>query len=336
MDEEGNGWGIAPADRTHLAIFGKPGEGKSTLMYTLMADNADKGEGFLLLDPHGDLARGVEGEIGSDLSLPTKGISLDPLPLGWPRSSFVLDSLSRYYGEDWGPRLEMIFRNALKVSKVRDVFALRDFLEDPKVPDGDGEEVKRFWSLVYPRLERGSEAAVLNKLDKMVSDERAAAFLSGEPLDVLGCLDGGKKVTVSLDEGRLGSDLSSFLGSLLLGHVYFAGMGRNSRSPFFVYVDEAHRFSWSELEVGLAALRKRGVFFTLASQSLEQFDGRTDPLSFSDSIVSFSVSPRTARSLSPLFQPIGPETLSALPRHLFAVRTAASRGLAAFLYTLGR
>ncbi|MGC8630834.1 MAG: ATP-binding protein [Thermoprotei archaeon] len=333
FDEAGNGWGLSSDDRTHMAIFGQPGQGKSTLLLSLMVDNAAHDEGLLLIDPHDDLKRGAEGLFSPDITLPSQGISVDPLPLGWPSSSFLLDSLRRYYGNDWGPRLEMIFRNAMKVSFVRSVFDLRDFLEDPRGLNGEREEVKKFWTWVYPRLERGSESSVLNKLDKLVSDEHALNFLNGAPLELTEMMDKGKKILISLDEGSLGSDLSSFIGSLILGHAYRAGMSRKDRAPFFVYVDEAHRFSWSELEIAMASLRKRGVFFSVASQSLEQFAGNTDPLSFSDTVAAFSVSPHTSRSLYPLFSPLGADFLASMPKHEFALRTASGGGLSAILYT---
>ena len=319
--------------RRHIAIFGEPGQGKSSLLFSLILDNAEKGEGFLLLDPHGDLAELVEGRLKADLFLPKENVSLDPLLLGWPRSSFMLDSLKRYYGGDWGPRLEMIMRNAIRVPFVRSIFDLRDFLESPS---GDGLEgdLKRFWDEVYPRLERGSESAVLNKLDKLVSDERALCFLMGDAIPLLEMIEGGKKVVISLDEGRLGSELSSFIGSLIIGQVYAQGMTRRGKDPFFVYVDEAHRFSWAELEIAMASLRKRRIYVTMASQSIEQFGNGPNPLSFSDTVITFAASPTTARALLPLFRPLDEDSLLSLGEHRFAVRTAADGGFSATLFTL--
>lgn len=333
FDEAGNGWGLPRSHRRHVAVFGEPGQGKSSLLFTLIMGNAEKGEGFMLIDPHGDLADIVVRRLGADVVLPSDGVSLDPLPLGWPRSSFLLDSLRRYYGGDWGPRLEMIMRNAMRVPSVKSLFDLRDFLEEPSV-DGLEGDLKRFWDEVYPKLERGSESAVLNKLDKLVSDGRARLFLEGSTIPLIQLMDKGKRIVASLDEGGLGSDLSSFIGSLLLGQVYAQGMARRGSSDFFVYVDEAHRFSWAELEIAMASLRKRRIFVTMASQSLEQFAGSTNPLSFSDTVVAFAVSPTTARALAPLFKPLDEEALLSLGEHRFAVRTAADGGFSATLYTL--
>ena len=45
--------------RRHLYIVGQTGTGKSTLLLNLIAQDLAAGEGFALLDPHGDLAESV-------------------------------------------------------------------------------------------------------------------------------------------------------------------------------------------------------------------------------------------------------------------------------------
>src|SRR5437899_289760 len=53
-------FGIKRADRrAHMYIVGKTGTGKSTLIANLARQDLLHGEGFALLDPHGDLAEHV-------------------------------------------------------------------------------------------------------------------------------------------------------------------------------------------------------------------------------------------------------------------------------------
>src|SRR4051812_38323043 len=53
-------FGIRHADRRyHMAIVGRTGMGKSTLMETLIAADIRAGAGFALLDPHGDTAEKI-------------------------------------------------------------------------------------------------------------------------------------------------------------------------------------------------------------------------------------------------------------------------------------
>src|SRR5436190_10635110 len=49
--------------RRHLYIIGQTGTGKSTLLLNLIAQDLAAGEGFALLDPHGDLAESVLAHI---------------------------------------------------------------------------------------------------------------------------------------------------------------------------------------------------------------------------------------------------------------------------------
>src|SRR5262245_5957611 len=50
-------FGIKRSDRRyHMAIIGRTGMGKSTLMRTVMLSDLKADEGFALIDPHGDLA----------------------------------------------------------------------------------------------------------------------------------------------------------------------------------------------------------------------------------------------------------------------------------------
>src|SRR5213083_1042549 len=53
-------FGIKRADRrAHMYIIGKTGTGKSTLIANLACQDILHGEGFALLDPHGDLVEQV-------------------------------------------------------------------------------------------------------------------------------------------------------------------------------------------------------------------------------------------------------------------------------------
>ena len=53
-------FGIKRSDRHyHMAIIGRTGMGKSTLLETLMTSDIYAGSGFALLDPHGDTAEAI-------------------------------------------------------------------------------------------------------------------------------------------------------------------------------------------------------------------------------------------------------------------------------------
>lgn len=60
-------FGIKRADRrAHMYAIGKTGTGKSTLIANLARQDASNGEGFALLDPHGDLVEQVLRSVPED------------------------------------------------------------------------------------------------------------------------------------------------------------------------------------------------------------------------------------------------------------------------------
>src|SRR5262245_31616452 len=57
-------FGIRDEDRfSHIYIIGKTGTGKSTLIETMAAQDLERGKGFALIDPHGDLAERVNARV---------------------------------------------------------------------------------------------------------------------------------------------------------------------------------------------------------------------------------------------------------------------------------
>jgi type IV secretory pathway TraG/TraD family ATPase VirD4 len=59
-------FGIPSEDRfSHIYIIGKTGTGKSTLLETMALQDLEHGNGFALIDPHGDLANRIAARIPS-------------------------------------------------------------------------------------------------------------------------------------------------------------------------------------------------------------------------------------------------------------------------------
>ncbi|MCP1747527.1 type IV secretory pathway VirB4 component [Bradyrhizobium japonicum] len=57
-------FGIKTEDRLlHMYIIGKTGTGKSSLIETMALRDAERGNGFALIDPHGDLVARVASRI---------------------------------------------------------------------------------------------------------------------------------------------------------------------------------------------------------------------------------------------------------------------------------
>ena len=113
--------------RRHLAVIGKTGMGKTTLLHQLVASDMQASRGLALLDPHGDLADAILGAVPrhrtNDVIVFDAGDRDYPLSFNVLASreayqrgltaSAVVSAFKKLYGESWGPRLEHILRNAL-------------------------------------------------------------------------------------------------------------------------------------------------------------------------------------------------------------------------------
>ena len=57
-------FGIKDEDRfSHVYIVGKTGTGKSTLLENMALQDVERGHGFALIDPHGDLVRRIVARV---------------------------------------------------------------------------------------------------------------------------------------------------------------------------------------------------------------------------------------------------------------------------------
>src|SRR5947208_3103094 len=64
--DDDRAFGIKNEDRlSHVYVIGKTGTGKSTLLETMALQDLERGNGFALIDPHGDLVERIAARIPS-------------------------------------------------------------------------------------------------------------------------------------------------------------------------------------------------------------------------------------------------------------------------------
>ena len=123
---------IESRDR-HTYLVGATGTGKSTLLQRMICEDIRRGEGVILIDPHGDLYHSVLDAVPrkrrNELFLldplsavAAPGLNILDIPPGQLRrrhADFLVGELLRFFGEVWdmramgGPIFEMYFRNTL-------------------------------------------------------------------------------------------------------------------------------------------------------------------------------------------------------------------------------
>ena len=299
-------FGIKPEDRfSHVYIIGKTGTGKSTLLETMVLQDLMLGNGFALIDPHGDLVERVVGRIPASrqsdviyLNAPDPAQPYGYNPLRHVRqdrialaASGFLEAFKKLWPEAWGVRMEHILRNVLMALLEQPNATMHDILRvlseqrfrKDVARSLRNQTVKTFLEKEFERFSFGyradGAAPIQNKVGAFLADPLLNRILTSAPQDlhIRQIMDDGKVLLVNLAKGRMGEDSSSLLGALLVTTIGLAAYSRadspaSSRRDFFVYIDEFQTFTTLSVANMLAELRKYRVGFTIAHQYLHQLE----------------------------------------------------------------
>lgn len=350
-------FGIKRSDRRgHMYIIGKTGTGKSTLLETLMMDDLRRGQGFAVLDPHGDLVKRIRSQIPAefaervidfDASDPQTPYGFNPLglmavdkrPLA---ASGLVQVFKHLWVDSWGPRLEYILRNCL-VSLLD--FPNAKFTDIPKLLSNPAfrakvvkfirnEETREFWINEYDkypeRFRLESISPIQNKVGAFLSNSLLRRIITDpeRPINLRRSMDDGKIILVNLAKGSIGEDTANLLGSLLISRFDLAALSRadtpeEDRRDFILYMDEFHNFTTQSLVFMLSELRKYRLSLVLAHQYLSQLEPRIRDAIMGNvgTIILFRVGATDAEDVSPEFAPTFSTTdLMSLPNYSIYLR----------------
>jgi type IV secretion system coupling TraD/TrwB family protein len=331
-------FGIKQEDRfLHTYIIGKTGVGKSTLLGTMAQHDLLHGNGFALIDPHGDLVEslhrraldmGRNDVVYLDAADPTQPYGYNPLKHLRPEfiplaASGLLEVFKKIWADAWGVRMEHILRNALyalleqKEATLSDISRLfRDRTYRKEVAASlKNEPVRLFWEQEFERYSfayrSDGVASIQNKIGAFLADPLMRRILTEpkEPISVRRIMDEGKVLLINLGKGRIGEDSSSLLGGLLVTTVGLAAYSRADapaaeRRDFFLYVDEFQNFTTLAVANMLSELRKYRVGMTMAHQYLHQLepDIRHAVLGNAGTLISFRLGAEDAGYISREFE----------------------------------
>ncbi len=330
-------FGIRQADRlSHLYMIGKTGVGKTSLIEGLARQDLAAGRGFVLIDPHGDLAERLRAETATRPDIlyldaadakqplgynPLRRVRDDKIPLA---AAGLLDALKKLWPDAWGVRMEHVLRNCLYVLLERDGSTLPDILRlfweerflKEVVMRVRNPVVRNYWLHEwndYPaRLRAEIIAPIQNKLGAILTDPRLYRVLvvPEQAISFRQLMDTGGVLLANLAKGRLGEDSASVLGGLIASTIGLAALSRaddppETRRPFHVYIDEFQSFTTHAFVSMLPEMRKYGVGLTLAHQYLHQLepDIRHAVLGNAGTILTFRVGPEDADLLAKEFRP---------------------------------
>ncbi len=339
-------YAVKSKDRVHALILGETGSGKSETLKLFMYHNILRKEGFMLIDPHGMLARDVlqllkreytEDEFNDRVVYINPEVTnyrINPLQIeDYNKRHVVLMSfisaLKQLYEYAWGDRLETILRNAIHLlmasdppvtlSKVAKVLADQRY-RDMLVKGSADKSIEYFWFSVYPNYAREAFTAVYNKLDKLLTIQPVKRTFDVEEsnIDLKEAIKEGKVVIVDLSTG-FSDDIIRFLASIFVHMLYvYAKSGVVLSNRYYLYIDEAQLISTFAIREVLNALRKFNVNVTLATQTVNVFeqDVQRELPALCRLVIMFRVDMNTAKQYSYLFN-VNDYNIYTLPLHYF-------------------
>ena len=284
----------------HTHIIGATGTGKSTLLFNLIRQDIENGEGVGVLDPSGDLIERILGIIPE--SRINDVILVNPYDTDYPIAFNILQaqnedeknilasdlvSMFRRFSE-LGVQMDVVLRNAILAIMNSSTGGTLADLHNFLIDDDDfrkrflttvkDEAVLNFWQKVFPRLPGGkSIGSVLIRLHTFLDQKpfRLMVTQRENRLNFADIMDSGKIFLAKLPEGLMGAEDSYLLGTLLVSKFQQTAMARQAqaesdRQDFWLYIDEFDNFITPSMAGILSKTRKYRLGLTLAHHTLHQ------------------------------------------------------------------
>jgi hypothetical protein len=357
----------ATAATRHVAIFGRSGAGKTSLLGNLTLSALAAGYGGIVAEPKdlsGELLDRVPAEhahrvIPISLSQVGPAIGLDLFGGGDPylRSDAILSAL-RSISDGWGPRIEQHLRLGLTTLAALPEPALADWLRLYRDPGLRREALARLhdpfiasewrtFEALSPAEQFQHTIPAISRLANLLSRPALRATLSQRDpkLNVADVLERGHWLVVSLNPSASGEPAARLLGAVVLFLAWSAIEGRVAvraakRRPLMLVLDELQALA--SLPVGFEAFferaRSTNTAVVAASQTTARLDDslRTALLGNVGSLVSFNAGADEAARLARELPGLDAADLMALGRFEVGARIATSGAGAASAVITGR
>lgn len=361
--------------RRHTYIIGATGTGKSTLLLHMINQDITNGRNLAVIDPHGELVERLLGIIPKsrrkdivyvdpyDIEFPI-GLNLLELPKGLSgvelqrEKDFITSNLISVFHKLYdarysGPRMEHILRNviltALELEKPT-LFTIYELLTKVKYRKSvtsnlQDEVLKTFWKNEFDSFgsfQRAEQISpITNKLGRFLTTAMTRNILNQREskLDFADVMNNGKILLCNLSKGKVGEDVSYFLGSLIIAKIQLTALRRihipqEKRSDFFLYIDEFQNFATTSFAQVLSEARKYRLSAILAHQNTVQIENDLleTIIGNSGTLISFrTTSPNDENKVLPIFAPeVEKGQIANLPSYHFYMKINALKPQDAF------
>jgi hypothetical protein len=282
----------------HLHVIGSTGTGKSTLLHSLMMEDTRLGNGYMCIDPHGDLIDLLLDSIPKERVRDV--VLIDPSDSEFPIGFNILSAhselekellasdlvaLFRRFSTSWGDQMNSVFANAILAflynTKGGTLADLRRFLIEASFRNQilttvTDQDIVYYWLHEYPLLKSNSIGSILTRLDSFLRPKVIRNMVCQKiNIDFADLMDSQKIILVKLSHGLLGAENSFLLGAFIVSKLQQIAMSRQaqakaSRIPFYCYIDEFHQFTTPSMIEILSGARKYGLGLILAHQDMQQ------------------------------------------------------------------
>lgn len=350
-------FGIKDEDRFHhIYAIGKTGTGKSTLLLNMAISDMQRGNGIVVIDPHGDLSEKlleyipkerINDVIYFNPADDTYSIAFNPLENSDTTNQHLLvagliATFKKIWTESWGPRMEYILRYTLLTlchypgATLLDIQPLlTNYAYRQKIlrccPD---QYILSFWREEFdkysPQLKAEAISPILNKTGLFIALNSLRTVI-GQPIssfNIKEVMDEKKILICNLSKGQIGEDAATILGSVLVNAIQLTATQRaaqpeETRVPFYLYVDEMHSFVSHSFADILAEARKYKLSLFMAHQYIDQVDEKIRSAIFGNvgTMIFFRVGAEDAKQLvQEIHPPFAEEDLINLPRYSMYIK----------------
>lgn len=291
----------------HFYIIGQTGTGKSTILTTMMQHDMAHGNGFTLIDPHGDLAEGClkyfPKERIDDLIYRDAGNT--DLPLGFNFlvakderemdlvTNDAVDMFVQLYGHEiFGPRIQDYFRNAVLLLMEQPEWGtlveIVRLFTDPafqkvKLANVKNPVVRSWWEKTYASMGDKEKSEMIPYFQAKFWSFTTTPILRNiiwqpkSSFDIAEVMDKWKTLIMNLSKGKMGDINANLLGLMIVSQVRICAFRRafipeKERVPHFLYIDEFQNFVTPAIESVLSEARKYALGLVIAHQYLEQLE----------------------------------------------------------------
>lgn len=288
--------------RPHTWVVGQSGVGKSTLLMNAFISLIQQGHGGIFEDPHGTavakIAKFIPRARMNDVIWIDPTASRVPGIIPQYKSKdeeqlyiqMFLTLLKSLHRDRWGDETERVIMGALMAVTERYgflnvpavyLFIARDSFRAKLLKSSKNPLLLDFAEQYGEKLRKSEQmikfSPPLNKIDEFVLPLMRCMMTSEKAIDFARAMDDRRIILVDLSKGKLGTETSALIGSIILSNIAIQAMRRGTNAPqFFTFVDECQNFLHGvDFETILSELRKFNVTLVLGSQYLRNFPSLT-------------------------------------------------------------